>query len=166
MPGFAWELPQWLYNVSERSDTHERAESVWPPPGYPPLPPLGYTPSESTTDLQSDRFPESTAAAGASYARRESVDALRHENNALRTQIAVLSSQNTTLSTQMQDMASKMSAVLARLETITDPAGACYFLAASPVHPNDILHRSQKCHQPERRSLASEAGDITCILAF
>lgn len=132
MPGFAWELPQWLYTVSECSDTHKRAESVWPPPVYPPFPPLGYTPSELTTDLQSDRFPESTADLGVSYARRESVDALRHENNALRTQIAVLSSQNTTLSTQMQDMALKMSTVLARLDTITDPAGACDSLAASP----------------------------------
>ncbi|EIW51944.1 uncharacterized protein TRAVEDRAFT_24687 [Trametes versicolor FP-101664 SS1] len=143
VPGFAWELPQWLYSISERSDTHERAESVWPPPGYPPLPPLGYTPSESTTDLQSDRFPESIADTGASYARRESVDALRHENNALRTQIAVLSSQNTTLSTQMQDMALKMSTVLARLDTITDPAGACNFFTASPVHLIDLLHRAQ-----------------------
>ncbi|OJT04025.1 Vegetative incompatibility protein HET-E-1 [Trametes pubescens] len=50
------------------------------------------------------------------YATEESVEGLRHENNALRAQIAALSSQH---ALEMQDMDRKMSAMLARLDALT-----------------------------------------------
>lgn len=61
-------------------------------------------------------LPDPSGDADLRYTTKESVEAVRHENDALRTQVAALSSQH---ALEMQDMNRKMTPMLARRDALT-----------------------------------------------